>query len=253
MARSLDHAAREHRQLASVALGSFKSRHPHTAAGVQEGEAWPLREVSFMSKTRIETFSDGVFAIAITLLVLAFVLPEVRQAPLAEGELTRSLVHLWPNLVAYAMSFAVIGLMWHNHQALFRLVERVHRGTILLNLLLLGVVAFIPFATSVLGSYPAQRPAALLYGATLTASGVTFNLLIEHLRRSGAFNRRVPAGTVQQTAVSYRIGMTTYAGATVTAFVAPLLSFALYLLILTYFLFPRGVDSDLRNASHPTT
>ena len=105
-----------------------------------------------MNKARFESFSDGVFAFAITLLVLGIVLPEFKNPPPSEAEFARAMLRLWPNLVAYAMSFAVIGLMWQNHHALFRLVHRVDRLTVFWNLILLGVTVFIPFATSTLGA-----------------------------------------------------------------------------------------------------
>jgi uncharacterized membrane protein len=140
-----------------------------------------------MNKERFESFSDGVFAFAITLLVLGIVLPEFKNRPPSEAELARAMLRLWPNLVAYAMSFAVIGLMWQNHHALFRLVHRVDRLTVFWNLVLLGVTVFIPFATSTLGAYPTTRPAALLYGLTLTSSATAYNMLLNHLARRRAF------------------------------------------------------------------
>ncbi len=201
-----------------------------------------------MSKSRFEAFSDSVFAFAITLLILGIALPEFKNPP-PEGEITRALLHLWPNLLAYALSFAVIGLMWQNHHALFRLVDRVDRTTIFLTLILLGVTAFIPFATSTLGAYPGMRPSTFLYGATLTSSATVYNLLIMHLVRNGAFNANVSRSTIHQTVISYRVGFVTYAVATLTALFAPVLSFALYLLVAAYFLLPRGVDSDLAGKS----
>ena len=198
-----------------------------------------------MNKARFESFSDGVFAFAITLLVLGIVLPEFKNPPPSEAELTRTLLRLWPNLVAYAMSFAVIGLMWQNHHALFRLVHRVDRLTVFWNLVLLGVTAFIPFATSTLGAYPTTRPAALLYGLTLTSSATAYNMLLNHLARRRAFSRDVSHTTIRQTFFSFRIAWATYGTATLTALAAPVLSFALYLLIIAYFLIPRGVDTDL--------
>jgi uncharacterized membrane protein len=196
-----------------------------------------------MNKARFEAFSDGVFAFAITLLALGLVLPEFK-APPDEGELTRALIRLWPNLLAFLLSFSVIGIIWQNHHALFRSVDRVDRITVLLNLWLLAATVFIPFATSVLGSYPRLRPAAFLYGMTLTSSATAFNVLVWHLTRSHAFDHTVPFAAVRQTIVWYRIGLATYFAAMLTSFVAPLLSFALYLLVAAWFLLPRGVDTD---------
>ena len=196
-----------------------------------------------MNKARFEAFSDGVFAIAITLLVLGFALPPLRDP--TEGQLATALLKLWPNLIAYAMSFGVIGIMWQNHHALFRLVERVDRMTVFLNLFLLGGTAFIPFATGTLGSYPTMRASTFLYGLTLSTTATAFNILLMHLARSRAFAPGIGAGTIAPTVRAYRTGWTVYALATVLALWLPIVSFAAYLAIACYYLVPRGVDADI--------
>jgi uncharacterized membrane protein len=162
--------------------------------------------------------------------------------------LTRELLGLWPSVLSYLLSFAVIGVMWQNHHALFRLVDRVDRTTVFLNLILLAVTAFIPFATSVLGAHLLLRSSTFLYGLTLTGSATAYNLLLAHLVRSAAFYRTVAPDAIRQTAVSYRVGWLTYSVATLTALVVPLLSVVLYVLIGAYYLVPRGVDRDLPSA-----
>jgi uncharacterized membrane protein len=185
-----------------------------------------------------------VFAIAITLLVLGLAVPAVSTRP-AEQELAAKLWALWPNFVAYALSFAVIGIMWNNHQMLFRTVERLDRNTWLINLTLLGITAFIPFATAVLGAYPALRPAAVLYGLTLTAASITYNSLLHYLITRRMFKPFVTQSALSGTVFHYRVGLCVYVAATVIAFFFPVLSFALYWAITLYYLFPRGVDADL--------
>ncbi|MGD1066370.1 MAG: TMEM175 family protein [Vulcanimicrobiaceae bacterium] len=197
-----------------------------------------------MSKQRFDAFSDGVFAFAVTLLILGVVLPEAVRAHASDAALTQALLGLWPSFAAYLLSFAVIGVMWQSHHALFRLVETIDRTTVFWNLGLLCVVAFIPFATSVLGAYPIARPATVLYGLTLTSSAICYNLMLRHLMVRHAFRDDVMT-SVRATARAFRVGLTTYALATLVAFVAPTASFALYLLIVAYFLVPRGVDADL--------
>ena len=184
-----------------------------------------------------------MFAIAITLLTLEIALPAFAAFP-SEAQLGAALLGLWPKVLAYALSFAVIGIMWQNHHALFRLVPRIDRMTVFLNLVLLALTAFIPFASSVLGSYPALRPAELLYGLVLTGCATTYNGILMHLVRSKAFSHDVTEATIRETVRAYRVGWVTYAVATCAAFVAPLLSFALYGVVALYYLFPRGVDSD---------
>jgi uncharacterized membrane protein len=199
-----------------------------------------------MNQGRFEAFSDGVFAFAITLLVLGFTVPmhgDVKWS--TNAELTRELLKLWPNLIAYGLSFAVIGLMWQNHHALFRTVARVDRRTVFLNLLLLGSTAFIPFATATLGAYPATHASTFLYGVVLSMCSTSYNLMLWHLVRSQAFDESVKTRYVRATVIAYRVGWLTYVLATVVALFLPVVSFALYIAIAIYYLVPRGVDTDL--------
>ncbi|MGC1380802.1 MAG: TMEM175 family protein [Candidatus Baltobacteraceae bacterium] len=196
-----------------------------------------------MSKTRFEAFSDGVFAFAITLLALGFVLPEL-HAP-TNRELAGAILRLWPNLIAYALSFSVIGLMWQNHHALFRLVRAVDRKTVFWNILLLAGTVMIPFATTTLGAYPTLSASTFLYGVVLSTCAMFFNLMLRHLALSKAFVPEVDDVTIAKTLRGYNIGLCVYAGATLIALVAPLVSFGLYLALVFYFLVPRGADSDI--------
>lgn len=196
-----------------------------------------------MNKVRFEAFSDSVFAFAITLLILGIALPETHYA--TNHDLTAALLHVWPNLIAYALSFAVIGVMWHNHQALFRLVERIDRRTVFLNLLLLAGTAFIPFATSTLGSHPTMQAAAFLYGLALSFTGAIYNVIVYRLVRTHAFNASVSDAMIAQTVRAYRAAWVTYAIATLLALVAPVVSFGAYVAVALYGLIPRGVDADI--------
>jgi uncharacterized membrane protein len=156
-----------------------------------------------MNKSRFEAFSDSVFAFAITLLVLGIALPESHYT--SNRDLSAALIRLWPNGVAYGLSFAVIGIMWQNHHALFRLVERIERRTVLLNLLLLAGTAFIPFATMTLGSYPVMRASTFLYVAVLSFWATANNLMLEHLLRGRAFYSGVSGVAVAPTVRAYRL------------------------------------------------
>jgi uncharacterized membrane protein len=195
-----------------------------------------------MNKARFEAFSDGVFAFAITLLALGFVLPEM-HAP-SNRALFLALFHLWPNLIAFALSFAVIGIMWQNHHALFRLVDHVDRNTVFWNLLLLAGTILIPFATTTLGAYPTRAPAAFLYGLVLSACATFYNLMLGHLVKAAAFSPQVEPAAIAATVRGYRIGWVVYVCATLVALVLPLVSFGAYLAIVIYFFVPRGADSD---------
>ncbi len=196
-----------------------------------------------MNKARFEAFSDGVFAFAITLLALGFVLPKLHGP--SNRDLATALLGLWPNLIAYALSFSVIGLMWQNHHALFRLVRTVDRKTVFWNLLLLAATVLIPFATTTLGSYPTYSASTFLYGVVLSTCASFYNLMLIHLVCTKAFAPEVDGATIAFTVRGYRTGWIVYVGATLVALVLPVLSFALYLLVVVYFLIPRGADSDV--------
>jgi len=100
-----------------------------------------------MNKSRVEAFSDGVFAIAITLLVLTIAQPSSSSY----RDLGHQLWDRWPSLAAYVVTFAVIGIMWLNHHSIFNNLERVDRPLVYLNQLLLLTVVFLPYPTGVLG------------------------------------------------------------------------------------------------------
>ena len=130
---------------------------------------------------RLVTFSDGVFAIAITLLILEI------KPPRPEGDLLRGLLDLWPSYLAYVVTFLFIGQVWVNHHVMFDHIRGADRGILLLNTLLLMAVAFLPFATSVLAeaerSGHDQRTAVVFYGLAFALTALAFNAVWHYARR----------------------------------------------------------------------
>jgi uncharacterized membrane protein len=183
---------------------------------------------------RVEAFSDGVFAIAITLLILAV---GAEQA-FAEGDLAHQLVDLWPAYIAYAASFLTIGIMWVNHHAVFRQFARVDRPLLLLNVLLLMLIAFVPFPTRVVAEHARsaddRQAAALLYGTTLTITAILFfSVWIYGSRRllRPDVDRREVSGITR----SYLPGAPTYATATLVAFVSSIASLVMFASIAVFY------------------
>jgi uncharacterized membrane protein len=129
---------------------------------------------------RLEAFSDGVFAVAITLLVLNIKIPD--QLPSSNAEVFGMLFgpgH-WPMLVAYVTSFATIGIMWLNHHRLFKHIKRSDTGLMLLNLLLLLIIVFIPVPTALLAESfapPYVNAPAIIYSGTNLIMAICYNLL----------------------------------------------------------------------------
>jgi uncharacterized membrane protein len=120
---------------------------------------------------RLVFFSDAVFAIAMTLLVIDVRLPEL-AGQISDGDLADALGEVWPRVFAYALSFSVIGIYWLAHWRRYLLVERTNEGLARLNLLLLGLVAFIPFPTSLLGQYGDRPLVVALYAVVLALAGL---------------------------------------------------------------------------------
>jgi len=127
---------------------------------------------------RVEAFSDGVFAIAITLLILEIKVPSPES-----GELAKHLLTEWPSYLSFVISFMFIGIMWMNHHRLFTHIKRCDDLLIVLNLLLLLGVTFVPFPASVLAVYlgrQGQRTATLLFNGTYLAIAIFYNILWRH-------------------------------------------------------------------------
>ncbi|MEY2475459.1 MAG: potassium channel family protein [Actinomycetota bacterium] len=191
-----------------------------------------------MPTTRLETFADGVFAIAVTLLVLDIRLPE------GDGSLADRLGDAWPAYVAYALSFITIGIMWANHHSIFELIDRTSHGLIVANLLLLLMVAFLPFPTKVLGDYLRegghdQNVAAVFYSGTFTVTAAIYNLLWQ----TAAWNNRlIVAGREADAAAvtkAYRYGVPVYLLATLLAFWNVPLSLAVNFSLAAFYMLPR--------------
>jgi uncharacterized membrane protein len=142
---------------------------------------------------RLVAFSDAVFAITITLLVL-----EIRP-PADDRNLLHGLVALWPSYLAYAVTFLFIGQVWANHHVMFDHIRGADRVVLLLNTLLLMVVAFLPFATSVLAgalrSGDGERTAVVFYGVAFDVTALTFNAVWLYARRHALLGEALdPAG-----------------------------------------------------------
>jgi uncharacterized membrane protein len=143
-----------------------------------EGHSAPARDsIEF---TRIIAFTDGVFAIAITLLVLSLNVPP----GVSESELHDYLVESWPQLFAYFLSFAVVGRFWISHHQVFALLHGFDRRLMVLNLMYLSLIVLIPFPTELLGDYGSETDAVVIYAFVVgTASVLSWAMLAGTLRR----------------------------------------------------------------------
>ena len=192
-----------------------------------------------MSPTRLETFADGVFAIAATLLIL--------NVDGAKGSVTS----IWPAYVAYAVSFLTIGIIWVNHHTVMNQFDRVDRRFLFLNVVLLMCVAFVPFPTRLIAEHvrgDGLEGPALVYGATMTVMSIAYLSLwlygVRRLLRADADPR-----TIRGITRSYLPGTWIYLGSTLVAFVSPLASVVGFGLIALFYV----VESSLFGGRSPSS
>jgi uncharacterized membrane protein len=193
---------------------------------------------------RLVAFSDGVFAITITLLVL-----EIR--PPTDENLLDGLVALWPSYLAYAVTFLFIGQVWVNHHVMFDHIRAADRIVLLLNTLLLMVVAFLPFATSVLAealrSGHGQRTAVAFYGVAFDLTALTFNAVWQYASRHGLLSEAI--GSVATTAISrrFQLALAWLAAGALLGALLPVLGVAVIVALNACYWFPiRGESPRLQ-------
>jgi uncharacterized membrane protein len=184
---------------------------------------------------RLEAFSDGVFAIAATLLVLSFSVGSV-----AGSGLDTALFHLWPAYLAYATSFLTIGIIWMNHHYCVLLMGRADRTLLFVNLVLLMIVAFLPFPTKLVADYlrkDGEQAAVLAYTGTFLVMAIVYNTWWRYastgrrLIAEGAPDREVLAITR-----AFNPGIAMYAVTFLVAFASPLASVILTFLVAAFYL-----------------
>lgn len=192
-----------------------------------------------MDSARLETFSDGVFAVAITLLVLNL---HVRGP--GHGSLVHQFGDLWPAYAALCVSFFVIGVIWVHHHNLFKRVAIIDRPLMALNLLLLLCVMVFPFPTATLATYLRHggsdaHIAAAVYGLVVEGVALTFFAITGRLIRHGLLEAAVPLFTARAAAHRYAGGGVVIAFAIGLAFLSAVLALAIHMAIAGYFLAAR--------------
>ncbi len=192
---------------------------------------------------RTEAFSDGIFAIAMTLLVLEIRLPEAE----GEGSLRSALLALWPSYVAFALSFFVLLVTWVNHHDLCRLLRTATRRFHVANGFVLFYVSFVPFPTAVLASHLAGsdiRAAVAFYCGTFILGSIAWILLLATIERDKLFFPDVDDRTVRDLRRSLRIGLLANVSATLLALVLPWFALVLNVVVRLNWLRLRFVRTE---------
>lgn len=184
---------------------------------------------------RVEAFSDGVFAIAITLLIL-----DVHVPPVSSPNLSGALARQWPTYAAFLISFAFIGIMWVNHHRLFNHIHRTDNTLMFLNLLLLLGVTVVPFPTALLAAHystPSRTIAAAVFNGTYVFIAIFFNVLWFHAVKADLLKSETPesAGWISR---RYGIGPLSYLICFALSWVSVPASLALNIGLAFYYAMP---------------
>jgi uncharacterized membrane protein len=187
----------------------------------QPGLSEPF-DANVKDTSRVEAFSDGVIAIAITLLAFQITVPTLSEAT-EEGGLLTALLNNWPEYLAFATSFIIILILWINHHRLFKMLRVLDHNALILNGLLLMNISLVPFVSDLVAEYlrtPSANTAAAIYCLVSLGLAVIFNVFWRYV----SSHRRLILGSVPQEAIDavnrqYRFGPLIYVAALVLSLV----------------------------------
>jgi len=192
---------------------------------------------------RVEAFSDGVFAIAITLLIL-----DVHVPTSAPGHLGTALARQWPTYIAFLMSFSFIGIMWVNHHRLFNHIRGCDNRLLFLNLLLLLGVTVVPFPTALLAAHYAQADrtiSAAVFNGTYFVIAIFFNVLWHHAVRGGLLDSETQE-SANSISRQYAVGPIAYLVCFLLSWISVPASLAVNIALAVFFAIPPRLQSFSR-------
>ena len=200
-----------------------------------------LRSGNF-TKNRLEAYSDGVFAIVVTLLILEIRVPPIEGHPVSV-ELFAALKALAPKFFSYVLSFGYITIYWVNHHQLFHLMKRADRGLFWLNSLFLMCLAFIPFPTALIGEYYREYVAVIFYGVAMLATAVSFVAMKWYaVEVARLVDPGVESSILKQSLFKVVVGPLLYFLAIGLAFWNTMAAIAIYVLIPIIYFFPGKIE-----------
>lgn len=194
-----------------------------------------------LGRNRVEALTDGVFAVAMTLLVLDLKVPE-SQPPFAEADLPMKLLALWPKFVSYAISFVILGVYWVGHHIQLSFIRRADRPLLWINILFLLWVALVPFSTALLSEFAKTRIAIAIYGANLIAIGLTLALHWGYAAKGQHVDADIPPSLVRGAMYRTLLAPLVYSIAIALSFFRAELSLALYALVPILYILPGRID-----------
>ena len=254
------------------AIGHDLAELPSALASIASNSAWPILPLSssclalsislqessgcavkllpMMSKGRVEAFSDGVIAVAITLLALDLRVPSTTAA----GSLAHRLAAQWPSYVAYVVSFLTIGIIWINHHAMLRRIVGVDHAILMLNLLLLMTICVLPFTTSLMATYlresHGEKLAAGVWGGSFLLMSVAFLVMQRHvlLAKQHLLDEHLTPDVRRSVLRRNAVGLLPYGLATVGAILTPYFTVVICALVAAFYAVPSATSDVIQPA-----
>jgi uncharacterized membrane protein len=195
------------------------------------------------STNRIEAFSDGVFAIVATLLVLELRVPELADN-FTEAETFNALYKLGPKFAGFVFTFLALAIYWVNHHQLFHSIKSADRPLLWYNNALLFWLCFVPFPTAFIGEYPSRIVPVMLYGSVMTAAGISFNLLARHAVKAKLFRESISQTTLKKSMRRGMLGPIVYSISVITAPLSTCISLVIFAVVPLLYFIPQKIVEE---------
>jgi len=210
----------------------------------------PIQPWRNYGQARLKAFSDGVFAIVITLLVLELKVPRLADSDRNSAPaLLWALASILPKLMSYATSFIIVGIYWVAQVNMFRYVKRVDRTFMWINILYLMAVSLIAFTAALIGSYPDNRAADVIYGLNLMAVGLVLSLMWHYAQREGLTDDEHHPSLVKAIRWIGFIPVIIYAGAVGLAILSSKAALLIYAVVPAIYIYPGFMEGVLEKVA----
>ena len=197
-----------------------------------------------MLSTRLEGLGDGIFSVAMTILVIELKLPDVKG-----NNWHQFLNALWQSshgLLCYVISFIILGIMWFGHRMMFEYIAKTNRYFIFLGVLFYMIVCLVPFSTRFLAEHTLQWYAILMYGLNLSLCNLTLYMQWNYgINRTSLLERTVPDEVKKEARVSFLLSPLVYSLAIIISFFFPAISIGIYVITPLVYLLPNKLDKYL--------
>lgn len=193
---------------------------------------------------RLEALGDGIFSVAMTILVIELALPQLTSNTM--GDFITALGKVWKPFLCYAISFIVLGIMWFGHRMMFEYIAKTNRYFIFLGVLFYMMICLVPFSTRFLAQQTFNWPAILVYGLNLSLCNLTlFAQWSYGINRPSLMERDLPVEVRKEAKVLFLLSPVVYTLAIVLSFFVPVVSIIIYVITPVLYLIPNKLDKYL--------